>query len=288
MLSFLLILVPILTTTNAFQSPHLAHRRHPGRVFLTASDNLPESDPPEDNEEEADRLRRQADKLRQQIRDMEEQLGSERRPGQVPQPPATRTPPVALLKKEEGPSLRGRRVLVAGSNGRLGSMVCRRLLRSHPEIRELVAAVHVVSESSPTARGYGRLSYEVGAEDGVGRIGPAWSEERVQTFQYDGEVMKDYNLNKMRIVECELLDPVQCASIVEDVDAVIWCATDFNGNAPRAVSGLNVAFLFRAVTNPTKGRVEIEGLQNLLGALKNAKQDRKWKNQRTSGVAFRG
>jgi len=36
---------------------------------------------------------------------------------------------------------------------------------------------------------------------------------------------------------------------------------------------LNVAFLFRAVTDPTKGRVEVEGLQNMLGALKTARQD---------------
>jgi hypothetical protein len=71
------------------------------------------------------------------------------------------------------------------------------------------------------------------------------------------------------------------------VDTVIWCATDFNGNAPRAVSSLNLAFLFRAVTAPSKGRVEIEGLQNMLGALKNAKQDRKWKQaaRTTSGSA---
>lgn len=52
------------------------------------------------------------------------------------------------------------------------------------------------------------------------------------------------------------------------------CATDFNGNTPRAISGLNIAFLFRAVAAPEKGRVEIEGLTNMLGALKQSKQDR--------------
>jgi len=55
-------------------------------------------------------------------------------------------------------------------------------------------------------------------------------------------------------------------------------ATDFNGNQPRAVSGLNVAFLFRAVSRPTKGRVDVEGLENMLGALKTAKQDKLRKN----------
>jgi hypothetical protein len=86
--------------------------------------------------------------------------------------------------------------------------------------------------------------------------------------------MKDYNLKNLRIVECELLDPVQCMSITEGCDAVVWCATDFDGNTPRAL-GLNVALFFRAVADPKKGRVEVEGLQNMLGALKTAKQDKK-------------
>ena len=65
----------------------------------------------------------------------------------------------------------------------------------------------------------------------------------------------------------ELLDPVQVRTITEDIDAVIYCATDFEGNRPRAVASLNAAFLFRAVANPTKGRVEIEGSQNCLEGL---------------------
>jgi superfamily I DNA/RNA helicase len=86
--------------------------------------------------------------------------------------------------------------------------------------------------------------------------------------------MKDYNLKNLRIVECELLDPVQCMSIAEGCDAVVWCATDFDGNKPRAL-GLDVALFFRAIADPKKGRVEVEGLQNMLGALKTAKQDKK-------------
>ena len=84
--------------------------------------------------------------------------------------------------------------------------------------------------------------------------------------------MESYNLNKLRLIEVELLDPIQCRTITEDVDCVIYCATDFNGNKPRAISGLNVAFLFRAIADPTKGRVEIEGLRNLLEGLTSAKQ----------------
>jgi hypothetical protein len=65
--------------------------------------------------------------------------------------------------------------------------------------------VHVVGENSETSRGYGRLAYEVGAEDGRGSIGPAWSaEERTATFEFDEEIMTPYNLQKLRIVECEV------------------------------------------------------------------------------------
>jgi hypothetical protein len=150
-------------------------------------------------------------------------------------------------------------------------MVTRYLLRNHPEVKEVLAAVHYVGEAS--TRGYGRLSYEVGAEDGVGTIGAAWSEDRNAYFEYSDE-MKDYNLNKLRVVDVELLDPVQVQTITEGVDSVIWCATDFDGNTPKAVASLDFAFLFRAVAAPTKGRCEIEGLVNVLGALKQAKQDR--------------
>jgi hypothetical protein len=46
------------------------------------------------------------------------------------------------------------------------------------------------------------------------------------------------------------------------------------------VASLNAAFLFRAVANPTKGRVEIEGLRNCLEGLTGSMNDRKWKEQR--------
>lgn len=59
---------------------------------------------------------------------------------------------------------------------------------------------------------------------------------------------------------------------------IVWCATDFNGSTPRSLSGgsgplSGLPFLFRAVADPDKGRVEVEGLQNMLGALKNFKQE---------------
>ena len=68
-------------------------------------------------------------------------------------------------------------------------------------------------------------------------------------------------------------------------DCIIWCATDFNGNKPRAVASLDVALLFRAFSRPTKGRVEVEGLQNMLGALKRVKQDAQWTKQQQQQLA---
>lgn len=242
--------------------------------------------------DEAERYRRKAEELREQIRKMEEALPAERRRTQpdVPSRGSGGGGTAAETEARPPPSLlANRRVLVVGSNGRLGSMVCRHLLRRHPELKEVIACVHVVGENSDTARGYGRLSYEVGAEDGTGTIGPAWSaqDERTARFEFDAETMAGHNLQKLRVVECELLDPVQVATIVEnsEADVVVWCATDFNGNRPRAVGGLNVAFLFRAVTAPDKGRVEVEGLQNLLGALKRVRQEQVQRNRLVGGSA---
>jgi hypothetical protein len=261
----LLSLLKLFATCNAFApTPLLSVARigRPCSILRQSNENENESEA----EKEAQRLRQQAESLREQIRKMEETLGPARRSNNnaeyMPEP-------TAPIDVQEGKSLKGKTVMVVGANGRLGSMVTRYLLRNHPEVKEVLAAVHFVGEAS--TRGYGRLSYEVGAEDGVGTIGAAWSEDRNAYFEYSDE-MKDYNLNKLRVVEVELLDPMQCATIMEGVDSVIWCATDFDGNTPKAL-GLNIAFLFRAVAAPTKGRVEIEGLTNVLGALKQSKQD---------------
>jgi nucleoside-diphosphate-sugar epimerase len=258
----LLLLVSLWTGASSFVTPCHTARRRTVEWCLAATP---------DDDDDASRYQAQAARLRDQIRQMEADLGPTRKRSYEDTPSTIPAP-----EEEAGRTLRGKKILVAGANGRLGSMVCRYLLRNHPQT-QVVAAVHYVGENSMTARGYGRLAYEVGAEDGVGSIGPAWSsaDERVATFTYDGEVMQDYNLQNLRIVDCEFLDPVQCSSVMEGCDAVIYCATDFNGNSPRAVSGLNVAFLFRAVARPDKGRVEVEGVQNMLSALRLAQLDRK-------------
>lgn len=239
-----------------------------------------------DEDEEAARLRRKAEELREQVRDLEKKLDRPERPMED----IISTIPEPQPEPDRGMNLDGKTVLVIGANGRTGSMVCRHLLRNFPKIGEVVAAVHTVSENSRTNRGYGRLSYEVGAEDGVGTIGAAWAsqEDRTATFEYDPSTMSNYQLNKLRLVEVELLDPVQCTTITENVDCVIFTATDFNGNVPRAVSGLNMAFLFRAIASPDKGRVEIEGLRNVLEGLTANRKSASWNMRRfTPGSRIR-
>lgn len=267
--------------SHAFSPPSAfsAHRHHvpvPVRhqqqqQIFTIRTSLYESSNDDNENEEAAKLRKKAEQLREQIRNLEETLGPERERKANNNAQYIPAPKPEDLVEIKGKSLKNKTVLITGANGRLGSMVARYILRNHPEVKEVVAAVHYVGEAS--SRGYGRLSYEVGAEDGVGTIGAAWSEDREAYFEYSDE-MKDYNLNKLRVVDVELLDPIQCQTIMEGVDSVIWCATDFNGNRPKAVASLDFAFLFRAVAAPTKGRCEIEGLVNILGALKQTKQDR--------------
>ena len=56
--------------------------------------------------------------------------------------------------------------------------------------------------------------------------------------------MGGYKLNKLRVVEVELLNPIQVRTITEDVEGVIFCATDFEGNRPRALAGFNAALYY--------------------------------------------
>ena len=67
----------------------------------------------------------------------------------------------------------------------------------------------------------------------------------------------------------------------------MWCASDFDGNVPRALSGgsgplSSLPFLFRAIASPDKGRVEVEGLYNILGSLKTMRQEEIQRQRRLS------
>ena len=283
--SLLIICAVILSKADAFTSPISSYSSqlksyHQQRSIIISS--LPAVSDENSNDYEAQKYQEKADQLREQIRQMEKKIDSDN-PRRNNNALYIKEKKVDNDTEEEGKSLKNKRVLILGANGRLGSMITRHLLRTHPELKEVVAAVHYVGEA--TTRGYGRLSYEVGAEDGIGTIGAAWSpeDERNASFQYDPETMSGYNLNKLRIVEVELLDPVQVQTICDDVDAVIFCATDFEGNRPRAVASLNAAFLFRAVASPTKGRVEIEGVRNVCEGLVASMNERKWKDRLEPG-----
>ena len=279
----------LMTVVDAFIQPTMKTQvciscksmSYPLQTLRLSSAN--EEEESDNNNPDADKFLEKAQQLREQIRQMESQIGDDRRARYVEKMENDNNnnnndDDAATPKKK---SLKDKRVLILGANGRLGSMITRYLLRTYgKEVKEVVAAVHYVGQA--TTRGYGRLSYEVGAEDGIGSIGAAWSseDERNASFQFDSQTMGGYNLNKLRIVEVELLDPVQVQTITEDVDSIIFCATDFDGNRPKAVASLNAAFLFRAVANPAKGRVEIEGLRNCLEGLTGSMNDRKWKEQR--------
>lgn len=280
MKSFLIsILLPILhnaSIANAFSSPSLRPIQRHHHAHTTTSLQSSNNNEEEQANEEAARLRQKAAQLRDQVSRLESMMDN-RRPNNDPSQQQQQSN--NDNNNDTGRTLRNKRILITGANGRLGSMITRHLLRSHgSEIKEVIAAVHYVGSS--TTRGYGRLSYEVGAEDGIGSIGPVWSneDERNASFQYDDEVMNGYNLHKLRVVDVELLNPTQVQTITEDVDAIIYCATDFEGNRPKAVASFNAALLFRAVADPLKGRVEIEGVRNCLEGLVKSGNERRYKD----------
>ena len=123
-------------------------------------------------------------------------------------------------------------IAVAGANGRVGSMVARELLRNHPQ----VTVRALVRSASDPYQGYGRLSYEVGAEDGKMDLRPAWmmDEETGRyaapaTIEFDPETQGNYGLDRLEIRECELRFQKDVDAALADVDGVVYCASAFNG-----------------------------------------------------------
>jgi len=119
-------------------------------------------------------------------------------------------------------ALAGKLVLVAGGNGRLGSQVVRELLRRGCSVRATV-------RSSDDVRDFERLSYEVGAEEGLGDIQAPWVRK---TVEMSGTAqMASYGLGRLSVVDCNLMDPEAVAKALRDVDSVFWCASDFDGGS---------------------------------------------------------
>lgn len=134
-------------------------------------------------------------------------------------------------------------IAVAGANGRVGSMVCKELLRNHPRVK--VRAL--VRDAYNAFEGYGRLSYEVGAEDGKMDIQAAWKQDEEgrflspATMEFDDAVQASYGLDRLEIRECELRYAKDVESALGDVDGVIYCATAFNEFRQRLPDRLDAA-----------------------------------------------
>lgn len=135
-------------------------------------------------------------------------------------------------------------VAVAGANGRVGSAVCRTLLREHPQ----VTVRALVRSAKDPYKGYGRLSYEVGAEDGNMDLKAAWAMDdetgrfaSPQTMEFDADVQGGYGLDRLEIRECELRYSKDVDEALSDVDAVIWCASAFNSQRQRIPDRLDDA-----------------------------------------------
>ena len=110
-------------------------------------------------------------------------------------------------------------------------MVCRELLRNHKQVN--VRAL--VRSASDPYKGYGRLSYEVGAEDGKMDLKAAWAMDdetgrfaAPQTMEFDPDVQSGYGLDRLELRECELRYPKDVDEALSGVDAVVWCASSFN------------------------------------------------------------
>jgi len=123
-------------------------------------------------------------------------------------------------------------VVVAGANGRVGSMVCRQLLRTQPQV-----TVRALVRSADRVEDYARLSYEVGAEDASYALRPAWSlapEEDggglawATQSQFDESVQGDYGLDRLELFPCELRHEADLKAALSGTDALIYCASDFS------------------------------------------------------------
>lgn len=126
---------------------HIRDTGAKGKFFGTKDSFNADSDPIEPDDESI-RLKRQAEELRKQIRELEIQLGDRRvldeDGSQNSQWEVSQTSGIKTEVKKSvvnKMSLRGKRVLVVGANGRVGSMVCRYLLRNFAQT-QVVAAVH--------------------------------------------------------------------------------------------------------------------------------------------------
>ena len=165
----------------------------------------------------------------------------------------------AEVLRNTAPSLKGATVLVCGANGNVGSKVVRELLRTTG-----AAQVRAVVSRTLGIEGYGKLSYEVGAEDGTGTIQPIWQSMDV-TMEYNEERQGTYNLDRLTLLQGDVLDEEFAEKAVAGVDAVVYCVAETG-----PVAGLSFFRKLRAEANKS---VESDGVANMAAAL--ARQLRK-------------
>ena len=136
-------------------------------------------------------------------------------------------------------------MVVAGANGRVGSMVCRHLLRTQPGVR-----VRALVRSADRTEDYARLSYEVGAEEARYALRPAWSLAPEEDggglawptqAQFDPQIQGDYGLERLELVPCELRHEDDLKAALRGADAMIYCATDFSAGRRRIPQQLDNA-----------------------------------------------
>ncbi|KAL1528447.1 hypothetical protein AB1Y20_009793 [Prymnesium parvum] len=144
--------------------------------------------------------------------------------------PRLRLPLFLLVTPSPAVELPRCTIAVAGANGRVGSMVCRELLRAHTAV-----TVRALVRTASDVSGFERLSYEVGAEDGAMELRPAWRLDEQTgrlaapaTVQFDDEVQRGFGLARLELRECELRAAREVEEALADVDGVIFCATSFD------------------------------------------------------------
>jgi len=117
-------------------------------------------------------------------------------------------------------ALLGKTVFVAGANGRTGARIVKLLLRMGCTVRAGVRGTEKVED-------FARLSYEIGAEEGEYEIVAPWVRKSIEIT--GTAAMIPYNIGKLVVTECDLLDPNNVARAVKGCDAIIYCASSFDG-----------------------------------------------------------
>ena len=220
---------------GVYRKSTVVQERMGGRTRLAA----------EAGEKSVEALTRAAEELRKEAEAMEAAL---------PQRSFPETEKDQEEKQEMfAPSLDGKVVLVCGANGNIGSKVVRELLRTTP-----VTQVRALVSRTQNVEGYGRLSYEVGAEDGTGTIQPIWQSLDV-TMEFNAERQRGYNLDRLTLLQGNVLDEAFVEAAVAGVDAVVYCVAETG-----PVAGIS---LFRKMRAGAGKSVESDGVAIVATAL---------------------